>query len=97
MQPDQALDRLILLTLSIEEAVRREAFQEMEVLFHHREMALTDVERLQIPKTHPKVALLLEADARLGLILATRSESVVSEIRKVSSSRKAQRAYSHAA
>ena len=97
MQPDALLDRLLLLTLTLEDAVRREDFQEMDSLFRQRDRTLDALEPLKIPNTHPTVQHVMEADRRLGLILATRSQETVAEIRRTRAHGKAQRAYSHAA
>lgn len=96
MQHDQAIEKLLLLTLTLEEALRREDFEEADGLFRQRDLAIDAVEALKVPRTHPTVKILLDADRRLGLFLATRSRQTVDEIRKIQAHGRARHAYSQA-
>lgn len=93
MQPDQALDRLLLLTLTLEDALRREDYDEADSLFRQRDRAMDQIAPLGIPRSNPKVAQILASDQRLGLFLATRSQEAAEAIRRVQNQTRARRAY----
>lgn len=96
MLPERTLGKLLLLTLTLEEAILRDDYQEADSLFRLRDLTLDALAPMNVPPEHPTVKLILEADRRLGLVLATRSKETSAAIRKQHIGAKVQRAYSHA-
>lgn len=89
---EQALERLLVLTLALEAALQEDDFSDAQALFSERAKILDEIEKTGTNCTK-EVATLQQINARIQLSMIERSRNLSSEIEKGFRGRKALRAY----
>lgn len=90
------VDRLLEVTLQVEQAVHREAFEELTNLFFVRETILNQIQSTGKAHQHPRLLQIEEIDSRIESTMKFKLEEIREAMRMSEVGLRAHRTYSRA-